>query len=352
MDKIQVIRRTALILGIMLVVGIFVRCAIRWSEVAAVQNSLQRNWEINFNSGGRPRFLPAFADNLAADALMKIYKADVGGRNRGSVYRDRFQSLFRGPIRNLEIYGPDVFDEHLATAISRFGQLEHFGLRDDSGNGSTEEAWESLLQSAARLPKLTELEISGGLLTSRALRKLDGASKLKKLTVEGALDGTCLDGIANLRELRELEITSWENDEGDATGFSSASLAAFLPALARFDRLEVLSFRADRATDEQWTGILQSLARFPNLRELDLDGKSLTNALLAALAGAPKLESLTVLGAVDAGCAPALKALPALKKLRITSTIETPDERNHGLSNASLATLRDALPNVTVNERE
>ena len=200
MDKIQVIRRTALILGIMLVVGIFVRCAIRWSEVAAVQNSLQRNWEINFNSGGRPRFLPAFADNLAADALMKIYKADVGGRNRGSVYRDRFQSLFRGPIRNLEIYGPDVFDEHLATAISRFGQLEHFGLRDDSGNGSTEEAWESLLQSAARLPKLTELEISGGLLTSRALRKLDGASKLKKLTVEGALDGTCLDGIANLRK--------------------------------------------------------------------------------------------------------------------------------------------------------
>lgn len=348
MNRVQIVRRTALILGIMLALCVIGSRVVQWSEVAAIQNALPRNWEVSFNVDARPRFMPVFLDDLAARLLSKVYAAEQGKRNTDVVYRERFRSLFRGPIRSVDIYYPDGFDERLANAISHMPQLERFGLNEHSGTIPTEEDWDVVLRSVGQLPKLKELEISGDTLTTQAVHRLKGARKLQKLYIEGCLDGTCLEGLENLHELRELEVVSSENEDGKEYGFSQASLAIFLPALARLDRLEVLSFDAERATSGQWMGILQSLAHFPNLRELNIRGKSLTNELLTALADAPKLATLTVSGPLDADCAASLKGLPALKTLVVNSTLE-PSPNNQGLGEAGRTKLRAALPNVRVN---
>ncbi len=346
MNKVQIVRRTALILGIIFALTVIVSRVIQWNDVTAVQNSLYRKYEINFNDNVRPKYLPKFADELVERWLQKRYEETIGSVNLDIIYHERFRSLFRGPLRSLEIYNSVAFNERLPIVISGLGQLERFTLCDPDGN-SSEEGWRAVVESVARLPKLAELELSGTYLTSSALQGLDQASKLKKLTIGGPLDGTCLDGLVNLKDLRELHVHSIELS-GDEYGFSHASLAVFLPTLVRFDRLEALSFATDQATTRQWGDILRSLAKFPMLRELNIEGKGLTNEILSALAGAPRLEALSVYGTVDAGCAPSLETLPALKRLAIS------DMRNgghRGLPEESLKTLRDALPSVSVNAR-
>ena len=355
MDKIQVIRRTVLILGIMLVVCVFVRCVIRWSKVAALQNSLQRNWEINFNSGGRPRYLPAFADNLAEDTLLKMYETDRGNRNRDVVYHDRFQCLFRGPLRRLEIYYPEDLYESFGPAISRLRQLEALTIFENDDGRPSMEHWQSAFRAIAQLPALRELEIGGERITNETLSALAGAPKLEKLSITyGRLDPGILAALPPLPALRELHLEGIFRHEG--TLFAPANRGKGSAALPQYEHLEKLVFLGSWTNEEEWNAFLGSLAQCPNLQELELSDDTLTNEALQALANAPKLRKLSICGQLDPDCAATLRMLPALRELSIASTLEkqaalVPGASGQpGLSDENLATIRAALPNVRVNE--
>ena len=72
---------------------------------------------------------------------------------------------------------------------------------------------------------------------------------------------------------------------------------------------------------------LRSLARFPNLRVLDLSRTAVTSAGVAQLRGLARLEALNLTGTrVDEKAADELRSLPALKKLwRFESGAAEPD---------------------------
>src|SRR3954451_846157 len=82
----------------------------RIADVAAIQNSVARDWEITFNEGGRPRILPAYPEAKAEDLLYRLIGPEhdpllPGERaNRTEVWHERFRSLFRGRITAIEIH--------------------------------------------------------------------------------------------------------------------------------------------------------------------------------------------------------------------------------------------------------
>lgn len=354
MNKVQMVRRTALILGIMLVACAVVSRVIRWSEVAALQNSLQRDWEITFNVNAKPQYLPAFLDELADQLLAKAYEASRGKRNRDSVYHDRFQSLFRGPIRKLEIYYPEDLYADFGAAISRFRQLGSLTIFENDGDRPSKEHWKAAFHAITQLPNLRELEIGGDRITSETLLALAGAPKLKKLSITYAkLNPGFMAVLPPLPALTELHVEDIYRDEA---ALSTPNIAAGSAALPPCEHLDKLTFSGHWESEEEWETFLGSLVQFPNLQELKLSDDTLTNEALSALAGAPKLRKLSIVGGLDTSCVAALRMLPALKELSIASTLERPADANPapgqysppGFSEANLAKLRAALPNVRV----
>ena len=350
MNRMQIIRRTALILGIVLVVGIFVRCVVRWNEVAAVQDSLQGDWQINYNTPFRPQYLPVFADKLAERILRKMYKDDLGNRNRETVYRDRFQCLFRGSLRRLDIFNAEDLHDNFGPAISHLRQLEALVIREDDGARLTKEHWQAAFRAIAHHPILRELDVGGERITSETLSALAGALKLEKLTIVYArLNPEFLATLPPLPTLKELHIGGIIRDEAMLSVAQGSAKGVVLP---QYEHLEKLTFLGNWTNEDEWKAFLRSLAQYPNLQELMLSDFTLTNEALTTLASARKLRKLSIYGKLNTGCADTLRMLPALRELTIASTLEarasTPEV--FGFSEASLATIRAALPNVRGNE--
>ena len=170
-------RRTRqLVFAALVVLGVCGYLAIsRMLAIAAVQNALERDWEINFNDGGRPRILPARID-AAVNSL--IYRLTTPGReplflgekpNRDNVWRARFRGLFRGRITSMEIYYPGRLRGDLGAVFARFPALRRLTIEEA---GFSDSDWAYVFAGLHRLKHLEELGIGSYELRDSTIRPL------------------------------------------------------------------------------------------------------------------------------------------------------------------------------------
>lgn len=115
----------------------------RVTSVAAVQDSLERDWEINFNEGGCPRVLPARLDEAAQYLIWRLLGPErepvffAEKANRDAVWRERVRALFRGRITAIEIYYPDRLRDDLGSALARFVSLHRLKIHNRASQTQT-----------------------------------------------------------------------------------------------------------------------------------------------------------------------------------------------------------------------
>jgi hypothetical protein len=212
-------------------------------DLAAVQSTVQRDWEISFGySTGpdKPALLPARLDSAADDFFYRILghtRVDDGSqtahtRNRDVIYRERFRAFFRGPIQDVHIYDFEAFQGDLGAALARFPDLRRFtAWAVDSDIHPTEAEWTQLCTHLRALPNLEEVEIGGIQLTDRAIAPLAGHPQLRRLSiVAGRLSPSSAATFATLPRLIKLQLGE-QAHEGDAwlSAAEQAAMTATLP---------------------------------------------------------------------------------------------------------------------------
>ena len=160
-------------------------CIERVTSVAAVQNSLERAWEIDFNAGGCPASLPTVIDDKVYDFLFDRFP-DKNGEllNRDIIWHERFRALFRGPIRDIKIYEPDAFRGDLGVALARFPELQRVSVDGSVGeNYPTEANWTLLCTRLRSMTQLKEVELGGTWVTDAAIAPLAGHPSLRIILI-------------------------------------------------------------------------------------------------------------------------------------------------------------------------
>jgi hypothetical protein len=162
-------------------------------DIAAVQNSVQRDWEMSFNSPNmKPDMLPSFLDSWADSLFKRIFKDTVGAngtepaqtRNRDIIYQERFRSLFRGPIRDFRIYEFLEFHGDLGSELARFQNLRRVMVENnDYSNLPTESEWTLLCTRLRTLPHLEEVTLGGVSVTDAAIAPLAGHPELQTIEI-------------------------------------------------------------------------------------------------------------------------------------------------------------------------
>ena len=206
----------SLILGIVLVTLLW-GMGQRWVDVAAVQDALERDWEISFAEEDRPPILPEFVDRAVAGYLARKY-ASVSGydapdapgpahtRNRDVVYHERFRSLFRGRIEQIRIYYPTGLRGDLGAALARFPGLQIVAIHENGGNMVTELQWTRLCERLRHFPELAEIEFASDSLTDAAIAPLLGHPQ--KITIGyGHLTPECAKIFATMPRLATLDLS-------------------------------------------------------------------------------------------------------------------------------------------------
>ena len=161
------------------------------------------------------------------------------------------------------------------------GDLEEFGMNHVS-------VTDGAIANLPSMPKLTELEISGPLLTGACLRTLPRFFRLKSLRVPGLKSVTITDvaALGELRELESLDLQAVEIEDGA------------VPALVSLPKLTclILDWSNDFSQGPKLTPAgISKLAGFRNLRCLRLSGCAVDDATLVTLARSlPKLDDLFV----------------------------------------------------------
>jgi hypothetical protein len=203
------ILRFVVILIAVILVGLLVIAANRWFAIAAIQNSLQRDWEIQIN-GGKPRALPDSLDSGVSWILDQAFADTVGERNRNEVIHERFTSLFQGRIHSLDIYNPYVFDEKLSNSIGRLGELESLEVVEPEDlYPIPKPAVTKLLESIRGLPKLKKLEIGTTWLHDEDLAILRGHPKLEILILNDCpITTKSFDTFVSLPQLKKCKSTT------------------------------------------------------------------------------------------------------------------------------------------------
>lgn len=200
----------------------------RVSAVAAIQDAVRRDWEIAFwemKSGtNRPPGLPAWLDSTTESWFERTWEHTAGysgskspkASNRGSVYHERFRSLFRGPMRDIHIFYPETFrGGALGTALCRFPKLRRVSVVETDA-GPTESDWTLLATHLRELPDLETIELCGYTLTDAAIAPLAGHPKLRSIHFNGGrLTMECVKTLASLPSLATLHIEGQQYD-GDA----------------------------------------------------------------------------------------------------------------------------------------
>ncbi|QIF02659.1 hypothetical protein [Roseimicrobium sp. ORNL1] len=176
----------------------------RYHRVAAVQDTLRRDYEIAFGDGQRPFLMPEILD----EALQK-YLAGKSGTwkryNSDIIYGERIRAILRGDIPEIHIYYHEGFRNELGAALLRFPELKKLTLHENSPHSGD---YKLLCESIRRLPKLEELELGGDQLSDDAIASLAGHPKLKKLNVSrsGFLTPDVLRTLKSLPKLNELHV--------------------------------------------------------------------------------------------------------------------------------------------------
>lgn len=181
----------------------------RVGEVAAVQDSLERAWEIDFWGGGeregRPQMLPKALDEFVDSRLGDIFRETAGVRDY--IHRERFRALFRKPIDEIHIYYPERLRGDLGAALARFPRLRRFTLSENYDFAPTEEQWTRLCTQFRSMPNLEEIELGGAWITDAAIAPLTGHPRLRVVVMtEGRLTAKCLGTFASMHNLTQLDI--------------------------------------------------------------------------------------------------------------------------------------------------
>ena len=190
----------------------------RMLDVAAVQDALERNWEIGFRPAteeSRPPLLPAFLDDALESYLDKKYEGVQGynenldrphGRNLATVYHERFRAMFRLTTRDIHIFSPFAFRGDLGTALQRFPRLRRIIVSD--AYYVKEAEWKLLCGRLRGLPELEELELVGSNLTSDAVAPLAGHPRLRSIVIyAGNLTPDCIKTFTTLPHLTQIEFS-------------------------------------------------------------------------------------------------------------------------------------------------
>ena len=210
----------------------------RVTAVAAVQDSLERAWEIDFNAGGCPASLPAPIDdrlyNFLVDRLPDK-EGDVLERylNRNVIWHERLRALFRGPMRSIRIYEPDAFRGDLGGALARFPELERISVDGSVGeNYPTEVDWTLLCTRLRSLTQLKEIELGGTWVTDAAIAPLAGHPRLRTISIN--IGRLTVDSVRTFRAIPRLTKLHIEGLSGDAkTALSAENQKAMSAALPK-----------------------------------------------------------------------------------------------------------------------
>jgi len=215
----------------------------RNSDIKAVEDAVDRDWEISFDqTDARPRRLPPFLDGWA-EAWFDWRYADTYGydgtqpvktRNRGVVYHERFRCLFRGPIETINIGYPEKFrGDTLGAALARFPKLRFFAVVELEDTGLAESEWTLLCMRLRVLPQLEEIELAGPTLTNAAVAPLAGHPNLRVVTIlDGRLSPGCIETFSTMPKLTTLHIEGQRYD-GDTwlTPDEEAMMRGRLPSV-------------------------------------------------------------------------------------------------------------------------
>jgi len=214
-------------------------------DVAAVQDTVQRDWEMAFThtSGEeflRPQLLPKFIDDGVDRYLMKRYPDPKDFQNhvsyRYSVYRERFRAMFRGPIREIRIFDPEGFRGDLGAALQRFPGLRLVEVRDLNMEIPAENEWELLCRRLRELPELETLHLEGHWITDAAIAPLSAHPRLRSLSITwgtgNGLTAASLKTFAAIPNLKELNIVAQNPVDGVwLTAGVEAELVAARPGI-------------------------------------------------------------------------------------------------------------------------
>jgi len=217
--------RYLLLVAAALILVILITAGQRWFAVAAIQQSLQRDWETQIN-GGYPNSLPRTLDGAVVWFLNRSFSESKGKENRNEVLHDRFLSLFQGRVRELLIYNPYTFDDHLGDAICRFDELESLSVVEpEQLYPIPAPAIANLLQSAHRLHSLKSLELGTTWVHDAEVAKLAGISRLETLKLNGCpITSKAFPAFLSLPRLKRLEI-----NDTNITADEAQSLAQLVP---------------------------------------------------------------------------------------------------------------------------
>ncbi len=190
----------------------------RVAKVAAIQDALERDWEINFNDGGLPSVLPAFLDRAAENTIIRmlgpqrepLYFAEKA--NRETVWQERFRALFRGRITVMEIYYPGRLRADLGSALAQFPNLRRLEIHkpDFSDND-----WAGIFAGLHRLNRLEELEIGGYELRDSTIAGLADQPSVRQVSITiGKLSTECVETFRRLPRLTKLTFGTNVLDDG------------------------------------------------------------------------------------------------------------------------------------------
>jgi len=214
-------------------------------DVAAVQNAVQRDWEISFGyplrtGADKPEWLPATVDDRAYDFLFEHFERKSpgeGGRsaqreNRNVIYWERFRVLFREPIREIHVYDFEAFRGDLGAALARFPHLRRvtvFTMEESPA----ESEWTLLCTRLRTLPELEEIEIGGYWLTDAAIAPLAGHPQLRSITIPYArLTVGSAPTFASMPRLSKLHFDEQvEEEDASLLHENQAAMSAALPAV-------------------------------------------------------------------------------------------------------------------------
>jgi hypothetical protein len=199
-------------------------------NVAAVQDSLKRGWEINFGSHDRPSRLPEWLDELLRPLFYKIEPSDM---DRGSIYHERFHSAFRGPIEFIGIkYSMGFHGDELGAALARFSHLRRFAIIEDAEDVPTEADWTALCARLRSLTQLEQIELAGALLTDAAIAPLKGHPGLQRLNLSGSkVTPACLATLETVPHLSHLDLKYLSEPSGTFSQKDQDAMRAALPGV-------------------------------------------------------------------------------------------------------------------------
>lgn len=190
----------------------------RVSNIAAIQDALERDWEISFNGDECPRALPHWLDDAAESLIRRVIGPEpkrpflCQKLNRDIVWHERFRALFRGRITQIEVFYPGRLRDDLGAALARFSSLQRLVIHRP---GFSDSDWAYVFAGLHQLRHLEGLEIGSYELRDSTIEPLAGQASLRRVEVTlGKLGTGSIDTFSKLPKLIYLSLDTSAIDDG------------------------------------------------------------------------------------------------------------------------------------------